>query len=38
MSISIGNSVEIIEDIESREVESGKPEWAGDPSIQIVII
>jgi hypothetical protein len=36
--MSIGNSVEIMEDIEPREVESGVPEWAWNPAIQIVII
>jgi len=38
MSISIDNSVEIMEDIIPREVESGVPEWAWDPAIQIGII
>jgi len=36
--MSVGNSVEIMEDIIPREVESGVPEWAWDPTIQIGII
>jgi hypothetical protein len=38
MPIYKNNSVEIMEYIEPREIESRGPEWAGDPGIQIVVI
>jgi hypothetical protein len=38
MPIYRNNSVEIMEYIEPREVESGAPEWVRDPGVQIIII
>jgi hypothetical protein len=38
MFVEENHSVEIMENIEPREVEPGVPEWAGDPGIHVIII
>jgi hypothetical protein len=38
MSVSMNNPMEVMEDIEPREIEPGVPEWAGDPGIHVIII
>jgi hypothetical protein len=38
MAMSMNNPMEVMEDIEAREIEPGVPEWTGDPGIHVIII